>query len=160
MTIREITPHDIGACAALFVEVFASEPWNEAWSVDDATTRLSECASAPHFLGLVAEADGVIQGFAFGNKLRYMQERHYYLLELCIRTSAQGKGMGKLIMEALAEKLRGEGVARIYTLTARDTPPHRFYEKLGFYTSPKMVTVVQRLVQPNPQSNQPAPAIP
>lgn len=88
-----------------------------------------------------------IHGFAFGNIQYYGIEKHYYLWELCIRTDRQREGVGSRIMTALKERMQAEGVARIYTLTARDTPAHDFYQKLGYYTSPKMVMMVQRLQQ-------------
>ncbi len=93
---------------------------------------------------MVEDLDG-IHGFAFGNIQYYGIERHYYLLELCIRTDRQRAGIGTRILATLKEKMKKEGVARIYTLTARDTPAHDFYGKLGYYTSPKMVMMVQRL---------------
>ena len=36
MTIRDLQPADVAACAKLFMEVFSSPPWNEAWTLDSA----------------------------------------------------------------------------------------------------------------------------
>lgn len=145
MNIREIIQYDLNSCAELFVEIFSNPPWNETWQMDAVMRRLSDCLHTPNFVGLLAETSGRIDGFAFGNIQYYGEEKHYYLLELCIRTDVQRSGVGTQIMEALKARMKREGVARIYTLTARDTPAQTFYEKLGYYTSAKMVMMVQRL---------------
>jgi aminoglycoside 6'-N-acetyltransferase I len=145
MKIREVFPEDINACAELFVTVFSNPPWNENWTIDAARKRLAGCAGAPDFVGIMLEDSGAIHGFAVGNIQHYLDEKHYYLLELCVRTDRQREGLGSRIMSALKEKMEREGASRIYTLTARDTPAHGFYEKLGYYTSSRMVMMVRRL---------------
>ena len=145
MKLREISPAEIDACAELFVSVFSNPPWNENWTFSTAQKRLSDCLMTPGFTGLAHEDGGVIHGFAFGNIQHYLDEKHYYLLELCIRTDRQREGIGSRIMNALKEIMQAQNVSRIYTLTARDTPARRFYEKLGYYPSAKMVMMVQRL---------------
>ena len=145
MILREITPADIDRCAQLFVHIFSNPPWNETWPLEAAHKRLSDCAGSANFFGILMEDSGDILGFAFGNIQHYGVEKHYYLLELCIRTDRQRQGIGGRIMACLEEKMKAEGVARIYTLTARDTPAHDFYAKQGYYTSSKMVMMVRRL---------------
>ena len=45
----------------------------------------------------------------------------------------QGKGLGRLLMQKLVEKLRAEGVEGIHLMKAGDTEgSERFYEKVGF----------------------------
>lgn len=145
MQIREIAPSDIDPCAQLFVMTFSNPPWNENWPAEVARKRLADCAASPGFLGLLAgDADGV-HGFAFGNVQHYGTERHYYLLELCVRTDRQREGIGGRLLTALRERMEADGIARIYTLTARDTPAQEFYLKQGYYTSPRMVMMARRL---------------
>lgn len=145
MKTREISLTDVDQCAKLFVAIFSNPPWNETWSFDTAKRRLSDCAHSPNFFGILMEDSDALHGFAFGNIQYYGMERHYYLLELCIRTDRQREGIGTQIMTSLRDRMKSEGVARIYTLTARDSPAHNFYEKLGYYTSRKMTMMVQKL---------------
>lgn len=145
MKIREISITDVDPCASLFVEIFSNPPWNETWSFEAAKKRLSDCANTPNFFGIMIEDFDQLHGFAFGNIQYYGIEKHYYLLELCIRTNRQREGIGSRILTFLKERMHKDGVSRIYTLTARDTPAHSFYEKLGYYTSSKMAMMVQRL---------------
>ena len=144
LNIRETVPADWTDCAGFFMECFNTEPWNEAWTEDSALQRLADCARTPHFLGLIAEDGPEIVALAFGYWQRYQEERHFFLLEFCVATERQRQGMGGKLMAELHRRLQAEGVNRIYTLTARDTPAQDFYAKEGFYLSPKMAMMARR----------------
>ena len=144
MNIRESTPADLAACARFFAEVFNAAPWDEDWTEESSLQRLSDCAATPNFLGMVAEDDAGIAALAFGYWQRYQEEKHYYLLEFCVANDRQGEGIGTRLIEALHARLQNDGVNRIYTLTARETPAQDFYEKAGFYVSPKMILMARR----------------
>ncbi|MEK7951230.1 GNAT family N-acetyltransferase [Luteolibacter soli] len=144
MTFRESTPADLSACSRFFAEVFNAAPWDENWSLESSLQRLSDCAATPNFLGMVAEDDTGIAALAFGYWQRYQEEQHYYLLEFCVANDRQGEGIGARLMEALHARLQNDNVNRIYTLTARETPAQDFYEKAGFYVSPKMILMARR----------------
>ncbi len=144
MNIRSLLPADIPPCAALFSAVFSSPPWNENWTLENAHRRLADCAATPHFIGMIAENEQGPAGFAVGYLQHYMDERHYFLLELCVETSRQRQGVGGALMAALTTRLKEAGATRAYTLTARETAAQAFYEKASFYVSPKMILMAQR----------------
>ena len=98
--IREVSLQDIDPCADLFVSIFSNPPWNETWSIDGAKRRLSDCFLSANFFGILMEDSADLHGFAFGNIQYYGLEKHYYLLELCIRTDRQRQGIGGRIMTA------------------------------------------------------------
>lgn len=144
ITIRETVPADWTDCARFFLEVFNAPPWSEAWTEDSALERLADCARTPKFLGLIAEDGAEILALAFGYSQRYQEELHYHLLEFCVANGRQREGIGGSLLAELHRRLQVSGVSRIYTLTARDTPGQAFYEKEGFYLSPKMVMMARR----------------
>ena len=144
LTIRPAVPADLTDCALFFAEVFNSPPWNEQWTKESAWERLSDCMSTPHFFGLIAEDGAEIVALAFGYSQRYQDEMHFQLLEFCVAGNRQGEGIGTALVEALHTRLQEAGMARIYTLTARDTPAQDFYLKRGFYISPKMILMARR----------------
>ncbi|CAM3069610.1 GNAT family N-acetyltransferase [Rariglobus hedericola] len=145
MTIRDLALADIPPCARLFTDVFSNPPWSEHWTETSALRRLDDCARTPHFLGLLVEDERGLCGFAFGYSQYYLDEQHYYLLELCIDTARQRQGVGGALLTALKGKAIESGISRLYTLTARDTPAQDFYAKHGFYVSPKMIMMAHRL---------------
>jgi aminoglycoside 6'-N-acetyltransferase I len=144
MTIRSLLPSDISTCATLFSTVFSAAPWHENWTNESARRRLDDCAATPNFIGVLAEDDKGTAGFAVGYLQHYMDERHYFLLELCIDTHRQRQDVGTTLMNALTTRIKEAGANRAYTLTARDTATQKFYEKAGFYVSPKMILMARR----------------
>lgn len=144
MTIRSLLPSDISTCATLFSAVFSAAPWHENWTNESAHRRLADCFATPNFIGVLAEDAQGTAGFAVGYLQHYMDERHYFLLELCIDTHRQRQGVGTALMSALTTRIKEAGANRAYTLTARDTAAQKFYEKAGFYVSPKMILMAQR----------------
>jgi aminoglycoside 6'-N-acetyltransferase I len=144
MKIRRLLSADIPTCATLFSAVFSNPPWNENWTTETAQRRLADCAATPNFIGVLAEDEQGPAGFAVGYLQHYMDERHYFLLELCVDTHRQRQGIGNALMTALNIRIKEAGANRAYTLTARDTAAQKFYEKAGYYVSPKMILMAQR----------------
>lgn len=144
MKIRSFLDADIPACATLFSALFSSPPWNENWTIETAHRRLADCAATPNFIGVLAEDAQGLAGFAVGYLQHYMNERHYFLLELCVDTRRQRQGVGSALMTELHSRIKEAGANRAYTLTARDTAAQKFYEKAGFYVSPKMIVMARR----------------
>ena len=111
LNIRETVPADWTDCASFFREVFNAPPWDENWSEEAALERLADGARTPHFLGLIAEQGPEIVALAFGYWQRYQEERHFFLLEFCVATPHQRKGIGSKLLEELHRRLQAGGGA-------------------------------------------------
>jgi ribosomal protein S18 acetylase RimI-like enzyme len=144
LNFRDIQTSDIESCSTLFAAVFSAPPWNENWTPENARRRLGDCAATPGFIGLLAEDEHGIAAFAFGYLQHYMDEQHYNLLEFCVAPRIQRQGVGHALLAELNTRLSAAGASRVCTLTARDTPAQKFYEKAGFYVSPKMILMARR----------------
>ena len=58
----------------------------------------------------------------------------YYVLELAVAQSAQGKGLAKILLDAGIARARAEGCDQICLDVSADNPAVAFYEHLGFAT--------------------------
>lgn len=58
---------------------------------------------------------------------------------MCVKGQHQGRGIGTVILEELEDHLIQMDVSKVYLLTARDSSAEAFYNKRGFYASPKMI---------------------
>lgn len=145
MKLRKALLSDIDACAALFQSVFNNAPWHESWDNASASLRLSEIWQTPGFMGIVAYENEQLIGFILGYLESWNREKHYYLKEMCVATTYQKKGIGTLLIQTLRQNLNVNKVARIYLLTARESAAEQFYQKNGFYVSPKMIMMGHRL---------------
>jgi ribosomal protein S18 acetylase RimI-like enzyme len=139
MDFTSVDQDNLAECAALFVKVFNNPPWNENWEVESVALRLDDCYRTPGFIGVAVRAESEIVGFAVGYIERWDKGQHFYLKEMCVATEQQNGGVGTALLLALEERLKAKGAEKLYLLTARDTSAQAFYEKRGFYVSPRMV---------------------
>ncbi len=63
---------------------------------------------------------------------------------LAVSPDAQGRGVGRALVEACIERARRDGKARLSLLTtANMAPAHRLYERLGFRRTPESDMIVE-----------------
>jgi putative acetyltransferase len=138
ITIRRATPKDAAAYARIMGEedVYANllqMPYadEEAWRA-----RLSDsCAPGKPDLGLVAEIDGEVVGTAGIHPAGLSpRRRHAMMLGISIAKTAQGKGAGTALMQALCDYAdRWAGVLRIeLTVFPDNERAIALYRKFGF----------------------------
>lgn len=138
--------NNIEACTELYTYVFNGEPWKENWKKNDARERLIDIFSHPKFVGMgIYDEEQNIIGFLAGYTERWINSNHFNLIEMCVKTELQSKGMGTELMKQLEIKCRQNNISRIYLLTARSGQAEAFYKKNGYYVSPKMIMIAKRL---------------
>lgn len=127
-----LTKEKLTDCIHLYVDVFNSPPWNETWTVGSAEERLSDLVSTPKFRGYTLHIDGKPAGFIAGNAKRTSKGMTFYIAELCVDPSIQGKGIGSTLLSHLEKELNREGIQSIYLLTSPGSPAEAFYERHSF----------------------------
>lgn len=63
----------------------------------------------------------------------------YIINELCVKTEAQGKGIGSDFLHQMEEYLLAQGIEATFLLTERTVPAYNFYKKNGYYEYPDTV---------------------
>lgn len=133
-TVRPICPaDDAAAIAAIY------KPFVEATTISFETTAPSAdemCERLLHlpFAGFVCEGDEGILGYCYAHPWK---ERPAYCrtleTSLYLAPHAQGRGIGRRLMEALIPACRAWGAhVLIACITAENTRSCRFHETLGF----------------------------
>lgn len=148
--IRSVTEKD----AAALVEIYA--PYVEKTSV----TYEYEVPSVEEFRGrienttknypyLAAEGDGVILGYAYAAAFhpraafRWTAEATVYL-----KKEAHGRGIGRMLYEALEEKLKKQNVQTVIALIADPNPESvAFHEKMGYRVAGRLTDCAYKLGQ-------------
>lgn len=136
MIIRDATPSDLPALANImnYYRTHTTHIWDrKPVGVETMGVWLREHTALP-YCAIVAEEDGKVTGYASLSRFRphsgYAKtaEDSIYLTPGC-----EGRGCGALLMKALLERARGNGL-RIVTawIDSRNTPSVKFHEKMGF----------------------------
>jgi len=74
-----LTKEKLTDCIHLYIDVFNSPPWNETWTVESASERLSDLLSTPKFRGYTQHIDGKPAGFIAGNAKRTSKGMTFYI---------------------------------------------------------------------------------
>lgn len=89
---------------------------------------------APNHIGLIAESAGEVLGFAHAllHAGTWNPKPVCYLEDLYVNEAARGRGAGRALIEALADRGRAEGWLRLYWQTdAANATARALYDKLG-----------------------------
>lgn len=127
-----IQKSDIQKCASLYSQFFSSPPWSEPWTDEEADNRLRYLMDSKGFFGFLAEKDGKTIGFVLGTTEPFVGGNAFYLREMCVCPTEQGRGIGKELIAYLHTALVSLDVSRSYLITQRGGHAARFYEKNGY----------------------------
>ncbi|MGA2066112.1 MAG: GNAT family N-acetyltransferase [Thermoguttaceae bacterium] len=128
----EVTPADAQHVRQLVESTGVFNRVEEECAVELVEERLARGpASGYHFV--FAEQDGQVAGYAcYG--LIALTVGSYDLYWIAVRRTAQGQGLGRLLMEEVQRRVRSAGGRRIYIETSTRPPyaPTRgFYQRCG-----------------------------
>ncbi len=89
--------------------------------------------SDPVFRGLVAEdASGLIGYVLFSRSYEGDYLRGFYIVDLYVRKDSRGKGVGRMLMNAVRDVALAEGVSRLsWAVHKNNAGAIHFYETLG-----------------------------
>lgn len=126
--------------------MFTKEPWNDDWS-DENQLKL-------YIHDLIGQNNSLTYGLYDGEELVGVSMGHikhwytgteYIVDELCISTSRQGRGTGKLFVCEIEKACKELGLTHIFLLTDNNVPAYEFYKKCGFYEQKSNVAFAKEL---------------
>jgi GNAT superfamily N-acetyltransferase len=121
--IRTVRDEDLAAVVALWHAAGVTRPWN------DPVADLAFARRGPHSTVLVAERDGRVVATAMVGEDGHRGWVHYVAADPAL----QGGGLGRAIMGAAEDWLRGRGVWKVQLLVREGNEAVRqFYERLGY----------------------------
>jgi ribosomal-protein-alanine N-acetyltransferase len=120
--LRRMRWWDVVAAHALEVALFP-----DPWSVETFWSELAHVPASRHYL--VAEQDGDLVGYAglvvAGNQADVQT--------LAVAAPAQGRGLGRLLLDALIAEARARDAAEVLLeVRAENAPARALYERAGF----------------------------
>jgi ribosomal protein S18 acetylase RimI-like enzyme len=133
ITIRPARPEDDATLLTI-----DEATWTSAVSPAPAPSRRSSFFGDQSLAGfLVADVDGVVSGY-ISSYQNFPVPSHAHVLAvngLAVDPNAQGKGVGRRLVEAVIEKARERGLAKItLRVLGPNTSARHLYERCGFAT--------------------------
>jgi len=137
--IRPAAPDDVAAIFELIRELAAFEQLTHLLEVTP--ERLAEHLFGPRPVveGLVAEVAGEVVAYAlcFTNFSTFLGKPGLYLEDLYVRPAHRGLGLGRALIERLAQEANARGYGRFeWSVLDWNENAIRFYEKLGATVMP------------------------
>lgn len=137
--LREIQQGDIPLCGELYAKAFPKEYWGVDWSAERACEYLQDYMEQKRFVGYVYEKAESVQGAIFAcGKISGCREE-IYINEMMVLPDMQGKGIGKILLNAIKSYSEQHGFAGVVLYTSEYAPAMKFYEKNGFQISKGVV---------------------
>lgn len=118
----------------LFVAVFTTEPWNDDWSNENQLQLyIHDLIGQNNSLTFGLYEGAELIGISMGHTRHWYTGTEYFIDELCISTSKQGKGAGTLFVSEIEKACKELGMTHIFLLTKDNVPAFSFYKKQQFY---------------------------
>ncbi|MCJ8005943.1 GNAT family N-acetyltransferase [Lederbergia wuyishanensis] len=137
---KEITLEELESCAKLYTYVFNQAPWFDQWTLQSANERLIDILNHLQFWGVgIYDHNHQLLGFLMGYSETWWDGKHFQVVEMCVKTEEQGKGIGSNLIHSLEDHCKENGIKRIYLLTGSGGLAEEFYIKNGFYVNPRMI---------------------
>ena len=131
LIISPITIEHLNQYGAIYAAAFSGEPWNDNWSVEDAS-HVSELLESQHHYGLECILDGEVAGFILGTSMLFHYGRTFEINDLAVAPQYQRKGIASHLLEKCLTDLKAQGIVGFHLITAREGVLPAFYERFGF----------------------------
>ena len=143
MTITQMKRSRLEDYVRVFLKAFCAEPWKEPWTEETAGRRLSQFMDTGSFFGLELVEDGRTAAFVLGQYEQYYDGPRFYIQEFCC--AKQGSGYGTKLLGELEERLKEQGVVRIYLMTIHGDSTEGYYHRRGYVTDPDNIWMYKKI---------------
>ncbi len=87
--IQKCSTDHLQRYAEIYAEAFSGEPWNDAWTVEDAFVHVSEILESKQSYGLEYMVDGKVAGFILGTSMLFHNGRTFEINDLAVAVEYQ-----------------------------------------------------------------------
>ncbi|OCP22487.1 GCN5 family acetyltransferase [Ensifer sp. LC54] len=136
--IKPLSEEDLEEAATVISRAYAAPPWNEDWSFEAATERVSQLLAAPRRIALAAWQAGDLVGITIGTRHRHYSGQLLYLEEVAVLPEAQGAGIGSALLGTIVDAAKVAGCHKLWLVSQRAGKTSEFYRRNGFVSSDKL----------------------
>jgi len=130
--IQKCSRDNLGRYGEIYAEAFSGEPWNDPWSVEDATIHVRELLENNQSYGLEYVINGEVAGFILGTSMLFHYGRTFEINDLAVARKYQRNGIASLLLNSLISDLKAKDIKAFHLITAGEGILPEFYKKFGF----------------------------
>ncbi|MCL2674572.1 MAG: GNAT family N-acetyltransferase [Defluviitaleaceae bacterium] len=123
----------------MYVEAFNAPPWNDKWTVDLVTKRLSQMMNCEGFYGLLCFDNNELCGMILGNHEVFFDCMHFNIKEFCVQLNFREKGVGSALLQEFEAHLLERGIGQTYLFTSKTDKTETFYQNRDYKSWNNMV---------------------
>jgi aminoglycoside 6'-N-acetyltransferase I len=143
--LRKLNVDNIETIKEFFFDIFTKEPWNDDWSdKNQLHAYIMDLIGNHNSLVLGLYENGTMVGLSMGSVRHWYSGTEYYIDELCIMTTEQGRGLGTQFLKEIETFIKQEGMKHIFLQTERSVPAYNFYKINGYYELENHVSFVKQ----------------
>ena len=116
----------------IYATAFSGEPWNDAWTVEDAFVHVSEILESKQSYGLEYMVDGKVAGFILGTSMLFHYGRTFEINDLAVAPAYQRQGIAGRLLTHCLDDVKEQGIVGVHLITAGEGILPKFYEEFGF----------------------------
>jgi len=143
--IQQCSIEHIERYGEIYAEAFSGDPWNDAWTVEDATTHVRELLESKQAYGLEFIVDEQIVGFILGTSMLFHYGRTFEINDLAVARCYQHQGIGARLLEQLIADVKAQGMRAVHLITAGEGVLPKFYERFGFSKETEVILMGKEL---------------
>lgn len=145
LTFKDLKKEHIPELTQLYIDAFNSPPWNDGWTIENASKRLIQMINCEGFYGMVCYENNTIVGMILGNHEYYFNGMHFNIKEFCVDPNCSGNGIGSKIINEFLKRLKDKGISEAILFTSRTDKTEGFYKNRGFESFDDMVIMGKKL---------------
>jgi aminoglycoside 6'-N-acetyltransferase I len=147
LELRKFSIEDTDECAELFMNVFSADPWYDEWlTIEQTRCYLNELIENPVFEGFIAYEDSKnIAAVCLGHKKSWWMGKEFIIDEFYVKNNKQGKGIGTILLDCIADYLTVEDYKRLILTTNKNIPAEKFYNKNEFYINQNKIIMIKEI---------------
>ncbi len=142
---RVFTTADIPLAAELYVHAFNAPPWNDQWTTETASKRLTQMLNRDSAYGLLAYDEDGLCGLIVGDEEQFYDGPQFQIREFCVDNSRRGQGLGTAIYRELEQRMKQRGVVTMLLYTLRHPATEGFYRRQGFVEAEELALMCKKI---------------
>lgn len=139
LMIKECSIEHADKYGEIYAAAFSGDPWNDDWSVADATVHVRELLESKQHYGLECIVDGEIAGFVLGTSMLFHYGRTFEINDLAVAPKYQRNGIASRLLEQCISDLKAQGIVGFHLITAGEGILPSFYERYGFKKEERVI---------------------